>query len=76
MVALFTMGPAGVLRLNRGTLAVGAPADVTLFDTHYPWTYDVNRSFSKSKNSPFDGRRFRGGPVAAVVGGEIVWRRE
>ena len=40
------------------------------------WTYDVNRSFSKSRNSPFDGRTFRGGPVATVVNGVVVWRRE
>jgi dihydroorotase len=76
VVALFTSGPAKVLRLDRGTLAVGAAADVTIFDTEHEWTYDVNRSFSKSKNSPFDGRKFRGGPVAAIVEGEIVWQRE
>lgn len=75
LVALFTSGPAKVLALDRGTLAPGAPADVTIFDTELEWTYDVNRSFSKSKNSPFDGQKFRGGPVASVVAGSIVWRR-
>jgi dihydroorotase len=76
LVALFTTGPARVLRLDRGTLSVGRPADITVFDTDIPWTYDVNRSYSKSRNSPFDGRTFRGGPVATVVAGRIVWRRE
>jgi dihydroorotase len=76
LVALFTTGPARVLRLDRGTLAVDAVADVTVFDTDSPWTYDVNRSYSKSRNSPFDGRTFRGGPVATIVAGRIVWRRE
>ena len=76
LVALFTTGPAGILKLDRGTLAVGAEGDVTIFDTETEWTYDVNRSFSKSRNSPFDGNQFRGGPVATVVSGAVVWRRE
>lgn len=75
IVELFTAGPARVLRLNRGKLAVGAMADVTLFDPDLEWTYDVNRSFSKSNNSPYHGRKFRGGPVATIVSGRIVWRR-
>ena len=76
MVALFTTGPARVLRLERGTLAVGAPGDVTIFSTDVEWTYDVNQSFSKSRNSPFSGRTFRGGPMATIVSGNIVWRRD
>jgi dihydroorotase len=76
LVELFTTGPARVLHLNRGTLAVGAPADVTLFAPELEWTYDVNHSFSKSNNSPYHGKKFRGGPVATIVGGRIVWRRE
>jgi dihydroorotase len=75
MVELFTTGPAGILGLDRGTLAVGAPGDVTIFDTETEWTYDVNRSFSKSRNSPFDGHTFRGGPVASIVNGVVVWQR-
>jgi dihydroorotase len=75
MVELFTTGPAGILGLDRGALKPGAPGDVTLFDTETEWTYDVNKSLSKSRNSPFDGRTFRGGPLAAIVAGEIVWRR-
>jgi dihydroorotase len=75
LVALFTTGPARALRLERGTLAVGAAADITLLDTNTSWTYDVNRSFSKSRNTPFDGHEFRGGPAATIVGGRMVWRR-
>jgi dihydroorotase len=76
MVALFTTGPARILGLDRGTLRPGAPADVTIFSTSREWTYDVNRSFSKSRNSPFDGKTFKGGPVATIVGGDVVWRAE
>lgn len=75
LVRLFTTGPARVLRLDRGTLSAGAPADVTIFSEDIEWTYDVNQSFSKSRNSPFDGRTFRGGPMATIVAGSIVWRR-
>ncbi len=76
MIELFTTGPANILKLNRGTLAAGAHGDVTVFDTDTEWTFDVQQSSSKSRNSPFHGRRFRGGPVATIVGGKIVWSRE
>src|ERR1043165_9792750 len=76
MVELFTTGPESVVRLGRGTLASGAPGDVTVFDTGLKWTYDVNQSHSRSRNSPFHGRTFRGGPMATIVNGEIVWKRE
>ncbi|MGA2194450.1 MAG: dihydroorotase [Bryobacteraceae bacterium] len=75
LVELFTTGPESVMRLGRGTLATGAMGDVTVFSTELSWTYDVNQSHSRSRNSPFDGKTFRGGPVATVVGGEMVWRR-
>ena len=75
-IELFTTGPANILKLDHGTLAPGAPADVTVFDLESEWTYDVQQSSSKSRNSPFSGRRFRGGPLATIVRGAIVWRRE
>ena len=74
LVELFTTGPAKILGIPRGTLAPGAIADVTIFSTDREWTYDVNKSFSKSRNSPFDGKTFRGGPVATVVNGVIVYK--
>ena len=75
MVELFTTGPESVMRLGRGTLAVGAPGDVTVFSTNIDWTYDVNQSASRSRNSPFHGRAFLGGPMATIVNGEIRWKR-
>jgi dihydroorotase len=75
MVELFTSGPESVVRLGRGSLAPGAPGDVTVFSTDLGWTYDVNQSHSRSRNTPFDGRKFRGGPVATIVNGQIVWSR-
>jgi dihydroorotase len=73
MVRLFTTGPAGAVGLNRGTLKPGAPADVTIFSTDREWTFDANQSQSKSKNTPYQLHRFRGGPVVTIVDGRIVW---
>ena len=73
MVELFTAGPARVLGKER-KLAVGEPADVTIFSLDSPWTYRVKESPSKSRNSPFDGRTFKGGPAATIVAGKIVHR--
>ena len=75
MVELFTTRPESVMRLGRGTLATGGAGDVTVFSTEAAWTYDVNQSFSRSRNSPFHRRTFRGGPMATVVNGELVWQK-
>jgi dihydroorotase len=75
MIELYNTGPARGLNLHRGSSTVGAPADMTIFDTEHAWTYDVNKSASKSRNSPFHGRSFRGGPVATIVNGQIVWQK-
>lgn len=74
MVEMFTSAPARILNLNRGTLALRAPADVTIFSTEREWTYDVNKSASKSRNSPFHGAALKGGPIATIVRGKIVWQ--
>ena len=76
LVELFTSGAAKVIGLDRGTLAVGAPGDMTVIDLEREWTFDVNQSFSKSKNSPFHQHSFRGGPVATIVSGRVVWDAE
>lgn len=76
LIQLFTQNPAKILSLNRGTLRQGAPGDVTIFGLEHEWSYDVNRSASKSRNTPFDGHTFRGGPVATVVAGQIVWQQD
>jgi dihydroorotase len=74
MVELFTMGPAKVLGLER-KIAKDETADLTLFSTDHAWIYNVKDSFSKSRNSPFDGRTFKGAPMATIVAGRIVWKR-
>jgi len=72
MVELFTSGPARVLGMER-KIAAGQPGDLTIFSLTREWTYNVKQSASKSRNSPFDGRPFKGAPAATVVAGKIVW---
>ncbi|MBG98873.1 MAG: dihydroorotase [Solibacterales bacterium] len=77
MVELFTTGPASVIGgLMQGTLRKGAEADITILDLNRAWTFDVSESKSKSKNSPFDRREFKGGPVETIVHGRTVWSAE
>jgi dihydroorotase len=73
MVELFTRGPLGILGMER-KIAAGQPADLTIFSLDRAWTYQVERSPSKSRNSPFDGKKFQGGPVATIVAGRVVYR--
>jgi dihydroorotase len=73
IVELFTSGPARIFDLRgRGSLARGNHADVTIFDPKRRWTFDVTRSRSLSRNSPFDGWTLTGKAVATIVGGKIV----
>ena len=75
VVELFTTGPAHVLGIER-KIAANEPADITIFSTHHPWTYHAAESPSKSRNTPFDGRAFQGAPMATIVNGRIIYRRE
>jgi dihydroorotase len=74
LVEKFTVNPARLLRLNKGTLSIGADADVTMIDAECRWTYDVTQSASKARNSPFHSWKFHGKAVMTIVAGRIVWR--
>ncbi len=76
LVELFSANPAKIFRIpGRGTLKPGSTADVTIIDPDLKWTFRAVESRSKSRNTPFDGRKFRGAAVATIVGGKIVYRR-
>ena len=75
LVELFTTGSARVLGKER-KIAASQPADLTLFSANHAWTFHAAESASKSRNTPFDGRAFRGAPMATIVAGRIVYRRE
>ena len=68
-----TSGPAGLLGLDAGVLKAGAPADLVLFDLGAPIVIDAAQLKSKSKNSPFDGRRLQGKVIGTFVGGRQVF---
>ena len=74
LVELFTSGPARILGMQR-RIAENEPGDLTIFSTEHKWTFRAEESASKSRNSPFDGREFRGAPMATIVAGRIAYRR-
>ena len=75
IVELFTSGPAHVFDLRgRGSLGRGSHADVTIFDPKKRWTFDVAKSRSLARNSPFDGWALTGKVMATIVGGRVVHR--
>ena len=71
-----TQRPAEILRLAAGRLAVGAPADIIIFDLERPWRIDSAAYRSKSRNAPYDGRPVQGMAVRTIVGGRTVFSKE
>jgi dihydroorotase len=72
LVELLSTGPARVLNLPVGTLKPGSPADVTLFHPDEETTIRAREFRSKSRNTPFDGWKLRGRPVATIVAGRRI----
>ena len=70
-VRKLTMNPASILKLNKGTLSVGADADITIIDLNIDWTVDASQFKSKSKNTPFNGWKLKGRAVQTIVGGTL-----
>ncbi len=75
LVVLMSTTPARIINQPLGRLAVGAPADITVFDPDFEWTYQLAQSRSKSRNSPFDGWKLKGAVTTTVVAGKVVYRR-
>lgn len=74
LIAKLTVAPAKLLRLSKGTLSVGADADVTVFDPDAGWVWRREDTVSKSRNSPFYDWPLKGKPGMTIVAGKIVWR--
>jgi dihydroorotase len=75
-VELLSVNPARILRVRGGSLSEGAPADITILAPDLPVTIEAARMRSKSRNTPFDGWKLRGGVAATVVGGRPVYVNE
>jgi dihydroorotase len=74
VVEMCATNPARIFGLtDRGSLAKGAHADITILDPQLEWIFDVNRSKSKSRNTPFHNRAMQGAAVATIVGGRLVY---
>ncbi len=71
-----TSGPAKLANLPGGNLAENTPADFILFDPNKPWVCKSEELHSRSKNTPFDGRRLMGRVMATYVGGKQVFARK
>lgn len=74
-LAKMTTNPARILGIDKGTLAPGADADVTIIDPHVRWTVDPAEFRSKSTNTPFAGWELTGRAEVVIVGGRVKFRR-
>ena len=75
VIELMSQNPAAIVNLaGRGTLGVGAVADVVVFDARREWTFDGAKALSKSRNTPFDGAAMMGRVRATICAGRIVYR--
>jgi dihydroorotase len=72
MVQLFTIGPADVLGIDKGTLDVGANADITIIDPEMVKVVDPANFYSKGKNTPFKGQTLKGWPWMTIVNGRVI----
>jgi len=75
LVARMSTIPAKIFGLPGGTLAPGAPADVVVFDPAVEWTVRPQEFFSRSRNTPFAGRRLTGRASVTIVRGQVVFQR-
>lgn len=73
LISKWTSGPAKVLGLDIGTLKLGRPADITIIDPNKKHTIDKNKFFSKSRNTPFHGKKVRGQVIATIVRGKFIY---
>ncbi|MBI5779321.1 MAG: dihydroorotase [Planctomycetes bacterium] len=72
LVASLTVNPARILGIPKGTLSVGADADVTLIDLNKEWVIDPAKFKSKSRNCPFAGWKVKGKAVSVIIAGHVI----
>lgn len=73
LIEKMSVNPAYLLGLNAGTLNVGVPADIVLFDENEEWTVDETKLHGKSRNTPFKGMKLTGKVKMTICGGRIVF---
>ena len=75
LIAKLTVNPARILGLSKGSLSIGQGADVTIIDPSRCYTIDKNTFFSKSRNTPFHGKKVQGKVMYTIVDGKVVYRK-
>ena len=73
IVELLSLNPQKIMKVRPWGLFEGSDADLTILDLNRTWSFDVNQSRSRSRNSPFHGWQFKGKAVATIVGGKVVY---
>ena len=73
LIEKYTVNPARILKLDKGTLSVGADADITIIDPNAEWTFTHENTGSKSVNSPFYGWPLKGRATTTICRGKVVW---
>jgi dihydroorotase len=76
LIEMMTINPARILSIDKGTLSVGADADITIINEQTAWTVDVERFRSKSRNCPYHDWQLKGRAAYTIVGGEIRFQRD
>ncbi|HEY9776247.1 MAG TPA: dihydroorotase [Planktothrix sp.] len=76
VISFFTANPAKILGLAEPRVAIGCPANLSLFDPKLKWTYDAAAGHSKSRNSPFNSRKLKGKTLITLYKGEVVYQDE
>jgi dihydroorotase len=73
LIELLSVNPQKIMKVKPWGLFEGSVADLTILDLNRSWTFDVNQSRSRSRNSPFHGWHFKGKAIATIVGGKVVY---
>ena len=69
-----TFNPSCILGINKGRVAIGGSADLTLFDPDEEWVIDPQQFASKGRNTPFAGRRVKGKVKYTIVNGNMIYQ--
>lgn len=75
LIRMMTAGPAGIIKIDKGTLGQGKQADITIFDPEAEYVVDANRFVSKGRNCPYQGWTLKGVVETTIVGGEVRYSR-
>jgi dihydroorotase len=73
IISMLTINPARILRIDKGTLSIGAKADITILNLNKIQTINADQFLSKSRNTPFNGMKLKGSVEMTIVNGKLVW---